>query len=691
MVEKHYTVNDLIEELSSDEVSGAEFVSIKTYADMYNISPLLLLEDILEGKYQSAICLINKDESCVSSFSEKSRPKGTVSRSSDYILVKEYAAIRGLNPTTVMKKIHQGKYKTAVKESNKWYIHKDDEEIKLMKGYVTAKEYADIHGIKYYTVLRDLGLGLYPTAYQDEGRHWFLNQNDVRQDPDIIDEFEHYIPSREYCSQNGINYSTFLCDVRNGLYDESIKRKPNGRIFIREDAECYTGGKGIRSYISIEKYAFNNKVDLRVILEDVENGVYSTAKIIDGRWYLKPQEKCHSYRGMQDYIPLSKYANNNGVDYHALLTDVKKGLYNTAVKSGLHWYIDSNEKCKTGKKGEGFIGFLSVGEYAKLHNTSRKSITEDVRLGIYETAVKIGSYWYIHKDEPCKTLSDDYISLAAYAKLHGIDRIKLRKAVEQGLYESAKKKNRRIYLHKDEPVKEYVEYKGEVIQNDYMPVSQYAKMHNVKRIKVLDDISKGLYKTAKQIGTRWFIQKDEPCKTLTEDYITLAAYAKLHKVSRSKLLDDIDNGVYTTVKRKGSCTYIHKDEEFKSVDKRKKPKNEQEPHFVSVSEYAKQHDFSYLKILADVKNGIYETAYQKGSRWYIDSNEPCKSIDKRKQKKSRNYIPISEFAKIHEISYQKMITDVKKGIYLTAEQKGTRWFIDESEPVKIVDRRRKKK
>ena len=666
-----------------------DYVSIKTYADMYNISPLLLLEDIIEGKYQSAICLISKDEECKSSFSEKSRPKGTVSRSPDYILVKEYAAIRNLTASTVMKRIHQGKYKTAVKESNKWYIHKDDEEIKLMNGYVTAKEYADIHGIKYYTVLRDLSLGLYSTGYQDEGRHWFLNKDDVKQDPDIIDEFEHYIPTKEYCAQNGINYSTFLCDVRNGLYDESIKRKPNGRIFIREDAECITSAEGVRSYISIEKYASNNKVELEILQTDIENGVYNTAKLIDGRWYLKPQEKCHSLSEIDNYITLLKYAKDNNVDYDTLLTDVKHGKYHTAVKSGLHWYIDGNEKCKTKKEGNGFNDFLSIGEYAKLHNVTRKSISEDVRLGLYETAVKIGSYWHIHKDEPCKTLTNDYLSITAYASLHGIDRIKLRKAVDQGLYETVKKKNQRYFIHKDEPVKEYVDFKGEIITDNYLPVSMYATLHNVKRIKVLDDISKGIYETAKQIGTRWFIQKDEPCKTLTEDYISLSAYAKLHGVSRMKLLDDIDNGVYLTVIHKGSCTYIRKDEEFKSIDRRrgKRTPEVQEPQFISVTEYAKRHKFSYLKILEDVKNGIYDTAYQKGTRWLIDANEPCKSVDKRKKK---NYIRISEYAKIHEISYQKMLSDVKQGIYLTAEQRNSRWFIDESEPVKSVDRRKKK-
>lgn len=62
-------------------------------------------------------------------------------------------------------------------------------------------------------------------------------------------------------------------------------------------------------------------------------------------------------------------------------------------------------------------------------------------------------------------------------------------------------------------------------------------------------------------------------------------------------------------------------------------------------------------------------------------------MDKRKKK---NYIRISEYAKIHEISYQKMLSDVKQGIYITAEQRNSRWFIDESEPVKSVDRRKKK-
>lgn len=699
MSKNNYTVNELIEKLSSEKDSESEFVSIKTYADIYNISPLLLLEDILEGKYLSAICLINKDEECKSSFSEKSRPKGMVSRSSDYILVKEYAAIYGLKPSTVMKKIHQGKYKTAVKESNKWYIHKDDEEIKLMKGYVTAKEFADSHGLKYYNVLRDLELGLYATAYQDEGRHWFLNEQDIRRDPNITDEFDGYISTKEYCENNDINYNTFICDVRSGLYNQSIKKKPNGRIFIREDAECITGKKGVRSLISAEKYALNKKISLDVLISDMESGLYKSAKRIDGKWYLWPQESCRSEKGEQNIISLVKYAVSNGVDYYALILDINEGIYNTVEKKGLYWFINREEECKTSKKGDGYNDFLSVGEFAKKYNLTRKSVTDDVRSGVYETAIKIETKWFIHKEEPCKALPEEYVSLSAYAELHGVNRIKLRKDVEQGLYKTAKKKNKRWLIDRDETPKENLEAPTALNKESFIPVSKYAEMHNVKRIDVLDDIKAGLYETAEKIEGRWYIQEDEVCKTLTDDYISLSAYAKLHGVSRVKLRDDVQKGLYTTVVKKGKHTFIKEDEEFKSFDRRK---FSQKPEYISVKEYAKINGFSYLKMMSDVKAGLYSSAFCKNTRWYIDKNEPCKSTDKRKEKGKRkkgklrevktdqgtDLITVAEYAKLNNLPYQKVFKDVKSGLYETAVQIKTRWYLQKNESVKSVYRKR---
>ena len=698
MADKKSIIPEALERANDSVNSGSEYVTIKTYADMYNISPLLLLEDILEGKYQSAICLISTDEECKSSFSEKNKPKGMVSRSPDYILVKEYAANHGVQPSTVMKKIHQGKYKTAIKESNRWYIHKDDEEIRLLNGYVTAKEYADRHGLKYSTVLRDLSLGLYPTAYKDDTHHWFLNEQDIKRDPYLSNEFEGYITAREYAERNEVHYNRLLEDIRMGVYSGYVKKKKNIFWYIKEDAKCITKEHGLKGYISAEKYAKKNNVTADLLVSDIENGMYKSAKQVDGVWYLKPQAKCYTSNQGNNPISLSKYAIHKGVDYLALIADVKNGLYNTVEQRGSYWYIDGKEECKTNKKGNGYKDFLSVGEFAKKYNVARKSVTEDVRIGVYETAIKIRTHWFIHKNEPCKTLSDDYISLAAYAKMHGLNRVKLRKDVEAGLYKSAKKKNNRWLILKNETVKESAVKPIAPDKLNYVSASQYAKNHNVKRISVLDDIKAGYYETAEFINSRWYIHKDEPCKTLTDDYITLTAYAKLHNVSRMKLVDDVNKGVYSTVIKKGSHTYIKKDEEFKSFDRRK---FSQMPEYISIKEYAVINGFSYQKILNDVKEGLYSTAYCRNTRWYIDKNEPCKSTDKRKEsaksfkavpekKQEKTEISVAEYAKLNGISYQKALTDVKDGVYDNAYCKNNRWYINKNEPCKSIDKRKQR-
>ena len=89
---------------------------------------------------------------------------------------------------------------------------------------------------------------------------------------------------------------------------------------------------------------------------------------------------------------------------------------------------------------------------------------------------------------------------------------------------------------------------------------------------MLADIKAGLYETAEYIGSKWYLSVDEPCKTLTEDYISLNAYAKLHGVSRIRLREDVMRGLYTIAVKShdGLRIYINKNEEYKTVDRRKK-------------------------------------------------------------------------------------------------------------------------
>lgn len=505
----------------------ADYVSVQEYADLHGVSVMNLLEDIIEGKYQSAICVIHKNEKCVTVFSSAQKKPVDLSESEEYIAAKEYAEMHGLCYGTFVRKLRDGVYTTALQDSsNRWYIRRDEPVDGCREGYITAKEYAKKHSMHYSvmsTLLRD---GYFNTAYQDSGKRWYLKEDDVKTKPVIVDpEFEGYIPLKDYAEKHGVNYGTISEDIRLGLYDDVIKRKSYRYIYIKEDAECKTGKRAVRGYVSLRKYAENNEVDITVLRQDIKSGLYKTAKKVGNRWYLKPQERCHSYRGMNSYLTSAEYAKQNNVSHQRLIEDIAAGKYKTVVKRYKHWYIDKNEKCKT------------------------------------------------------LVLKDD---------------------------------------HKEEKL---------------IKASEYARLHNVNNKKVLADIKAGLYETAEYIGSKWYLSVDEPCKTLTEDYISLNAYAKLHGVSRIRLREDVMRGLYTTAVKShdGLRIYINKNEEYKTVDRRKKENKSKESNYISISKYAAIHGVPYQKLFLDVKAGVYQTAELRGSRWYIDEAEPFKSAYKRKR------------------------------------------------------------
>lgn len=51
-------------------------------------------------------------------------------------------------------------------------------------------------------------------------------------------------------------------------------------------------------------------------------------------------------------------------------------------------------------KSINFDSFISVKEYAALHNVDTSTIRQRIARGCYSTAVKIGRDWFIDKNEP---------------------------------------------------------------------------------------------------------------------------------------------------------------------------------------------------------------------------------------------------------------------------------------------------
>ena len=137
-----------------------------------------------------------------------------------------------------------------------------------------------------------------------------------------------------------------------------------------------------------------------------------------------------------------------------------------------------------------------------------------------------------------------------------------------------------------------------------------------------------------------YIKETAKCKTANlrneiKGYLSLREYADDRDIELDKLKRDVIRGVYTTAKKVSNRWYIKETEKCKPTEtkrgRKSKKQKKSEKEYISVSAYAKLHSFSAQKIRRDIENGLYETATRKGSRWYIDKHEPCKSVDNRKK------------------------------------------------------------
>ena len=478
------------------------FVTIQEYASRHNLTTMDILADIIDNKYDSAILLISADEECITQHTVLQFVKDSYSGIEGYVSAKQYA------------KIHNKSYgQNAV---HRWFLKEDDEYDNGFTNLVSAKYYSEYHNIAYSKLLRDLAAGNYKTAIQDDTGHWHISLQDQYVSNQFGDiDLNEYVSMKEYAAIHNLNYQALSDDVRAGYYAEDVKR--SGRfIFIRKKARCITGEEGSKSYILLRKYAEKNNVDYKILRADVVNGRYKTAKRINNKWYLKPQEKCISYRGMDNFLPARQYAKLHDISYEKLLNDIKSGIYTTTVQDGSMYLIDKNEPCKTTRIDERNTppkdGYLSVSEYVAKYNVTRNEILYDVKAGIYETAKLINGRWYIKEDEPCKTYGDNYISLAAYAKLHNVSRSKLLEDVESGVYSTP------VTIDINEPFKSVDKRKKENKGQIIISARQYSINHKLPYIKVLADMKAGNYATAFQNGNRWFVDSKESPKTKVRPY-----------------------------------------------------------------------------------------------------------------------------------------------------------------------------
>lgn len=100
--------------------------------------------------------------------------------------------------------------------------------------------------------------------------------------------------------------------------------------------------------ISLEEYSKTKGLSNISLSRQARKGNLKSAKKIGNKWYALKSEldaKYYEYSVIpsDDYVTLNEYSTIHDLDYEILLSDVRKGKYQSAIKNGKHWYLDKNE------------------------------------------------------------------------------------------------------------------------------------------------------------------------------------------------------------------------------------------------------------------------------------------------------------------------------------------------------------
>lgn len=161
----------------------------------------------------------------------------------NYILLYEYARSHELSPGRISRFALAGWFKTALKYKYKWYIDKNEhifitgdrdisrrthdrlfKDKELLKGKITAAEYAKMHGVDEKEIIHLINVGLLK-GIQPVNRWYFVDKDEP---------FVHYMPITSYAQKYNLNHERVYSDILDGKYKTAVKTKKKWFIVADE-------------------------------------------------------------------------------------------------------------------------------------------------------------------------------------------------------------------------------------------------------------------------------------------------------------------------------------------------------------------------------------------------------------------------------------------------------------------------
>lgn len=270
-----------------------------------------------------------------------------------------------------------------------------------------------------------------------------------------------------------------------------------------------------------------------------------------------------------------------------------------------------------------------------------------------------------------KTFNDLYSKY----KLYFSSKDSLYKKIIRGFYKSAEHINNEWYVDEEEFVQLLpIDENG----NRLKLLSECMQQISVSRTTVINDIQSGKIKSAKKIGSSYYVSSAElkelySLQGLTEKYMRAVDYARLHNIYPDTYRNLCRNGKIPSARQVGKTWYVLKDaplpESYADLP----------DGYISVAEYADKHNVTLITLQKSLQQGLYKSAIRHKQNWYINENEPCINLQRTDEVIEDSYISSIEAAKLFNVDKSTIHKRCQKGFYESAKKINNRWYIDKKE------------
>ncbi|TKC14365.1 helix-turn-helix domain-containing protein [Robertmurraya kyonggiensis] len=304
-----------------------------------------------------------------------------------YLDVKFASTILGIKANSLAVFLRNGKFPSAIKVKNRWYIpiediqsyekkiknrnktpSKDTKEIPPLDGHFTTSEVSNRINLSISRVIGLINQGLFPNAIKANNK-WFIPKEDIltfllnkKVDPGIYYSLDGYLTIADVVNRYSLSHSQILILIKKNLLPNAMKINQEWFIPIkdilfyqeeitRQTKQDIMKNLSLDGHLSVSEIVNRFNLGRNIIYYDIHNGVFPNAKKTGGEWYI-PEEELNYYFDRknnqahdsnfippQGYLTTKEVAKKLGISVSNVFALKNTGKFDGIKKINKYWLI----------------------------------------------------------------------------------------------------------------------------------------------------------------------------------------------------------------------------------------------------------------------------------------------------------------------------------------------------------------